>query len=186
LEESCFVVLSTRESASSSRELLADYKGQIVVETRFPFLKNPAWADVFFVKKPHRLEALGYVMLMALLLWCVWERRVRANHKTSGEKPIIDVTGDAKASPTAMVCRHILRGIKLCRVVFADGATPWRLAAPLTAEQERVFRFSGAPASHFLEDAQRKPPVLLQGGEKCPSKRRDAPVDDLISHPVIG
>ena len=56
---------------------------------------------------PHRLEALGYVLLLALLVWCVWERRVRANLKASGEPPLIDTTKMAKKNPTAKVCRHI-------------------------------------------------------------------------------
>lgn len=145
--ESCFVLVHTGTEPISARDMMSAYKGQVVVEKRFPFLKDPAWAEVFFLKTPHRVEALGHVLLLALLLWSVWERRVRANLKHSGEKPLVDTTGMKKANPTAAVCRHILGGIKVMRLRDGDTYTPWQLASPLNAEQQRVVRFSRAPAT---------------------------------------
>jgi hypothetical protein len=114
-----------------------------VVEKRFPFLKDTAWADVFFIKTPSRLEALGYVILIALLLWSIWERRVRQNLEASREPPVRDTTGMPKKRPTAMVCRHILEGIKILRLRRGRDVSPWQLASPLNPEQQRVLRFSG-------------------------------------------
>lgn len=142
--ESCFVLVHTGTTPISAREILAVYKGQSVVEKRFPFLKDPSMAEVFFVKNPKRLEALGYVMLMALLLWSVLERRVRMNLDASGEGPVVDTTGMKKKKPTSMVCRHILNGIKMMRVKTTTGYTPWQLSAPLKKEQLRIMRFSQA------------------------------------------
>ena len=144
-EESIFVLAHTGTNSLGPKEMLAAYKEQIVVETRFPFLKDPAWAEVFFIKTPHRLEALGYVLLLALLVWCVWERRVRANLKASGESPLIDTTKMPKKNPTAMVCRHIMARVKLTRQRTEDDSAPWQLAGALTAEQLRVVRFSATP-----------------------------------------
>jgi transposase len=146
-EESIFVLVHTGTTSLQPKEMLAAYKGQIVVEKRFPFLKDPAWAEVFFIKTPHRLEALGYVLLLALLVWCVWERRVRANLKASGEPPLIDTTKMPKKNPTAMVCRHIMASVKLMRRLTDDGSAPWKLVRALTAEQRRVVRFSERPGS---------------------------------------
>ena len=42
--------------------------GQTSVEQRFHCLKDPAFVDVVFVNKPVRIEALGYVMLLALFV----------------------------------------------------------------------------------------------------------------------
>jgi transposase len=154
--ESCFVLVHTGTEPITARDLMAAYKGQVVVEKRFPFLKDPAWAEVFFLKTPHRVEALGYVLLLALLLWSVWERRVRANLKHSGEKPLVDTTGMKKANPTAAVCRHILDGIRVMRLRDGDAYTLWQLAAPLTAEQQRVARFSQAPAVKLLAPAENR------------------------------
>ena len=49
------------------------------MEQRFHFLKDPAFVDAIFLTKPERIQALGYVMLLALLLFSVVERRVRAH-----------------------------------------------------------------------------------------------------------
>ena len=94
---------------------------------------------------PHRLEALGYVLLLALLVWCVWERRVRANLKASGEPPLIDTTKMAKKNPTAKVCRHIMASVKLMRRLTDDGSAQWKVVGVLTAEQKRLVRFSVRP-----------------------------------------
>jgi transposase len=143
-EASYFVLVHTGTAPITAREMLAAYKGQSVVEKRFPFLKDPAWADVFFAKYPRRVETLGYVLLLALLVWSVWERRVRSNLTASGEPPLVDTTGMKKKNPTATVCRHILAGIKLVRLSAEGAFTPWKLAAQLTPEQRRVVRFSAA------------------------------------------
>lgn len=143
-EASIFVLVHTGDAPLNAREMLAAYKGQNVVEKRFPFLKDPAWADVFFAKHPRRVETIGYVLLFALLLWSVWERRVRANLVASGEGPLVDTTGMAKKSPTAKVCRHILAGLKLSRRRVGEGFGEWELSAPLALEQRRVARFSVA------------------------------------------
>jgi transposase len=141
-EAGFFVLVHTGTEPMSARDMLAAYKGQIVVETRFPFLKDPAWADVFFAKHPRRVEVIGYLLLIALLLWTVWERRVRLNYKASGETPLIDTTGMRKPNPTATVCRHIMADMKVVRRRTSDGWSGWLLAAPPSREQARVARFS--------------------------------------------
>lgn len=143
-EESCFVLLHTGETDITTREMLRIYKGQSVVETRFPFLKAPEWADVFFIKTPRRVEALGYLLMIALLVWSLWERRVRLNLQRSAEKPIRDTTGFKKKSPTAAVNCHILKGLKLVRLWQNGVCSPWQLATRLNAEQQRLLRFSAA------------------------------------------
>ena len=42
------------------------------------FLNDPAFVDAIFLKKPQHLQALGYVLWLALLLFRVVQRRVRA------------------------------------------------------------------------------------------------------------
>ena len=77
---SCFVLITTLPIARyDAAALLREYKGQTSVEQRFHFLKDPAFVDAVFLKKPERIQALGYVMLLALLLFSVVERRVRAH-----------------------------------------------------------------------------------------------------------
>lgn len=144
--EACFVVLHTGQAPLSAREILQNYKGQAHVEKRFPFLKDPAWVEAFFVKDPKRLEALGYVLLMALMLWTVWERRVRRNLAASGGAPLVEGTGVKHPRPTAMACLHVMEGVRLVRVIQGEQAGPWCLPQPLDAEQKRLMALSKAIA----------------------------------------
>jgi transposase len=141
-EASYFVLVHTGTAPLTARAMLEAYKGQSVVETRFPFLKDPSWAEVFFAKSAARVETIGYVLLFALLLWSVWERRVRANLAASGEGPLIDTTGMKKERPTAMVCWHVMSAMRLVRRWVNGEPQEWRLLGPPTLQQERVMRFS--------------------------------------------
>jgi transposase len=40
-----------------------------VIERNFGFLKDPLIANDMFLKKHHRIEALGLIFILALLLW---------------------------------------------------------------------------------------------------------------------
>ena len=142
-QKNFFVLLHTGLATITAEELLRIYKGQSVVETRFPFLKDPAMTEVFFVKSEHRVEVLGYIMLLSLLLWSVWERRVRRNLDASKEAPLRDTTGMKKSRPTAMVCRHIMSNIKVYRIQTNGVWSKWQILGKLNHEQERVLRFSG-------------------------------------------
>ena len=75
---STFVLITTvpRDKAEA-RDLLLEYKCQGSIERRFAFLKDPEIVDSFFVKKPARVLALGYVLLMVCLVFSVLERRMR-------------------------------------------------------------------------------------------------------------
>src|SRR5262249_45404950 len=72
-EAGCFVLLTNvptqGEMAHSAEEVLRTYKAQHGVEQNFAFLKDPVIVNSLFLKKPERIEALGLVLLLALLLW---------------------------------------------------------------------------------------------------------------------
>ncbi|KAF0996623.1 hypothetical protein BJQ97_03313 [Geobacillus sp. TFV-3] len=59
------------------KEILALYKGQVNVEMNFSFLKDPFFTDEIYVKKPQRVLVLGYLFLLALVVYRVFQRRVR-------------------------------------------------------------------------------------------------------------
>ena len=57
---------------------------QISVEGCFRVLKDPYFIDELFVKIPERVEALGYVMIMSLMLVNLLERNVRKGLEEDG------------------------------------------------------------------------------------------------------
>ena len=73
-----FVLISSASSdRASDTELLKIYKDQPKIERRFKFLKDPYYVGATLFKKPERIEAFNYVLLLALLLYSLLERRVR-------------------------------------------------------------------------------------------------------------
>ena len=74
-EAGCFVLLTNVPTAGdlahSARDILTVYKDQHGTEQNYGFLKDPVIVNSLFLKKPERIEALGLVLLLALLLWRV-------------------------------------------------------------------------------------------------------------------
>jgi transposase len=84
----CFVLISNtlREEpgAEDSRQLLFTYKDQGYVERNFGFLKDDAIVNSLFLKSPERIEALGLVLVLSLLVWRLMERIMRLSLKQTG------------------------------------------------------------------------------------------------------
>ena len=80
LEAGCFVLLTSlvhQQEQWSAPELLTLYKSQIGIEKNFSFLKDPAIVNSIFLKKAERIEVLGLVLLVSLLIWRLMERSNR-------------------------------------------------------------------------------------------------------------
>ena len=104
-----FVLITTLPPTRyDAAALLREYKGQTSVEQRFHFLKDPAFVDAVFLKKPERIEALGYVMLLALLVFSCIERRVR-----QAPEPLPTASRGAVARPTGQLIVRQCRGIQV-------------------------------------------------------------------------
>ena len=80
-EAGCFVLLCNDplqgETAQTGADLLRAYKEQYGIEHNFSFLKDPLIVGDMFLKKPERIEVLGAILLMALLIWNLIEHVLR-------------------------------------------------------------------------------------------------------------
>lgn len=98
-----------------ARGLLQEYKGQVHCERHFHFLKDPLFVDALFVKKPERVEALGYVLLMACLLYRLMERRAR--------RSTVTIPSPARRVLTHPTGHEIVRHLHAVQVIpFPSGA----------------------------------------------------------------
>jgi transposase len=78
----CFVLLTNVPvEEKKGLEILRIYKEQDGIERNFGFLKDPLVANDVFLKKPHRIEAMGLVLVLSLLLWRLMERTMRKKIK---------------------------------------------------------------------------------------------------------
>ena len=67
-----------------AEKLLSLCKDQNGIEKNFGFLKDPVIVNSIFLKKPHRIEVLGLILLISLLIWRLMERSMRRYVKASG------------------------------------------------------------------------------------------------------
>jgi transposase len=147
-EAACFVLLTnvpmTGEMAHSAKEVLWAYKTQHGVEQNFAFLKDPLIVNSLFLKKPERIEALGLVLLLALLVWRLVERALRVHVETTGNSlPGWDKKITQKPTTFMMVttCAAVM--------VVKVGAQR-QLAQPLSAVQQQYLLALGVSATSFL------------------------------------
>ena len=63
--------------AETGASLLRVYKEQYGIEKNFSFLKDPLIVNDIFLKKPERIEALGLVLLISLMVWNLLEFTLR-------------------------------------------------------------------------------------------------------------
>jgi transposase len=82
LEAGCFVLLANLSKEQEIKDWPADkllqlYKEQNGIEKNFSFLKDPVIVNSLFLKKPERIEVLGMILLISLLIWRLMERCMR-------------------------------------------------------------------------------------------------------------
>ncbi len=87
-EAGCFVLLCNvpldGNEGYSSYDILRAYKDQYGIEQNFGFIKNISMVNAIFLKKAERIEVLGLVLLLSLLVWRLIEynmRRYAKEHK---------------------------------------------------------------------------------------------------------
>ena len=107
-------VLDSQELSNDS--ILSEYKAQQSCERGFGFLKDPLFfADSIFLKSPERIESLGMIMGLCLLVYTLAQRQIRNALKES-KSTIKNQLGKATNSPTLrwiFQCFHCIHLITL-------------------------------------------------------------------------
>jgi transposase len=146
-EAGCFVLLTNvpKEGAFAhgAGDVLQAYKEQHGMEQNFGFLKDPLIVNSLFLKKPERIEALGLVLLLALLLWRVLERSMRVHVDTTGTV-LAGWEKKTTARPTAFMMVTKFSGVIVLKV-----GEQRRLAQPLSAVQQQYLTAVGLQVTCF-------------------------------------
>ena len=91
-------VLDSQELSNDS--MLSEYKAQQSCERGFGFLKDPLFfADSIFLKSPERIESLGMIMGLCLLVYTLAQRHIR-NALLESKSTIKNQLGKATNRPT--------------------------------------------------------------------------------------
>lgn len=164
-EAGCFVLITNEPEESSgglsSRELLRAYQDQHSVERNFGFLKDPVIVNALFLKSPRRIEALGLILVLALMIWRLMERTMRVSLKESGSK-VVGWNNRQTSRPTSFMMTT-----KFVSVIVIRTAERRFLSEPLDPIQERYLRILGLSAAVFTN-----PSVNVMPQEACKTQPR--------------
>jgi transposase len=146
-EAGCFVLLTNVPTAGdlahSARDLLTVYKDQHGTEQNYGFLKDPVIVNSLFLKKPERIEALGLILLLALLLWRLMERTMR-RHVDTSHTPLPGWDKKVTERPTSF-----MMVTKFAGVIVVKLGSHRHLARPLSGVQHQYLTALDVPATCF-------------------------------------
>jgi transposase len=144
----CFVLLTNvpteGEMAHTPGEVLIAYKEQHGIERNFAFLKDPLIVNDLFLKRPERIEALGFILLASLLTWNLMEHVMREHLKRAGAT----ISGwDRKptSTPTTFMMTTKFKGVLVARI-----GGQWHFTAPLSGEQLQYVEALGLSEEALL------------------------------------
>ena len=106
-------------------EILIRYKGQEVVERRYGAFKGPLAVAPLFLKNNQRIAALITVICLALLIFCLIERQVRA-----AIAPQTTMEGLYAGRPAKPTGRLIFEALARLRLIPAVGGQPPGIPQP--------------------------------------------------------
>jgi hypothetical protein len=139
--------------AQRARDLLTGYREQPGTEQNDGVLKDPVLVKSLFLKKPERIAAWGWVLLLALRLWRLMERAMRRHVDPTRtalpgwDKPVTE-------RPPALMLVTTFAG-----VIVLQGGHDRPRARPLSAVQHHYLAALEVPATGCTRPAgsQRTP-----------------------------
>lgn len=161
----CFVLLTnvprSGVMAHTGAEVLACYKEQHGIERNFGFLKDPLIVNDLFLKRPDRIEALGFILLTSLLAWSLMEHVMR-EHLKKTDTDIIGWDKKMTRSPTTFMMTIKFKGLLVARI-----GDEWYLTSPFTKEQQQFVQALGLNEDVVLRKGAWGKPA----GQKLPGVR---------------
>ena len=161
----CFVLLSnvptTNENAMDGAALLRTYKGQYGVESDFAFLKDPLVVNDVFLKNPARIDALGMVLIIALMVWRLMERSMRVYVQNTGTR-LPGWCRRLTEKPTSFMMSTAIIGIVVARI-----GNRRVLLCPPTERPTAFLAAMGLDSTTFTDPlCQCMPIIPLKSGPK--------------------
>ena len=146
LRASCFVLITNilDEEEYPAEKVLRDYKEQTAVELQSRAIKEPESVGAMFVKKPERLEALAYVVLLAAMVRAIIERRARRYAEIKNEE--LPIPGKRMTKrPTARMILDSFDAVVV--VILPDGS---RMLSESKLFPHKMFRALGVSPSVYV------------------------------------
>lgn len=153
----CFVLITnvpvSGTGALDSDGVLRTYKGQYGVERDFAFLKDPLIVNDLFLKTPARIDALGMILIIALLIVRLMELHMRRFLDVHDEV-VIGLNNIKTKKPTYYAMTHAVLHIQ----VLLIGQSRY-LKIPLSDRQSQFIKALGLDHTVFT-DPKCKPIII--------------------------
>lgn len=98
---------------ADAAQVLLHYKGQEAVERRYSTFKGPLAVAAIYLKNNRRITAMITVVCLALLIFSLIERQVRAALRAQGRTTIDGLYAGRPATPTTRLIFQALTGMRL-------------------------------------------------------------------------
>ena len=144
--ESTFI-LATNDHSLTAEQILAEYKTQSSVEKKFQQLKSPHFVNSLYLKCPQRIEALVYLILIAMMVLSVVERVVRREMQAA-EEMVIGPGKIRQTRPSLRVILDIFAYLPVNRVVF-EGVVSRELMNAINPSQQLIMDHLRLPPDAF-------------------------------------
>ena len=135
-------ILATNVITLDSETILNHYKGQMLVEKGFRFLKDKSFrvAEVF-LKSEKRIEALCMIMVLCLMIYSYTEWLLRTRLKEENET-VLDQKRKPTSKPTMKWIYFKFRDIKTCFIWVNNEIIS--IVHQLTEERLKILKLLGA------------------------------------------
>lgn len=127
------------------KTVLQAYKDQNGIEHNFSFLKDPVLINSVFLKKPKRIEALGLILVLSLLIWRLIELQMRS-HLVKEQTTIPGWDNKPTERPTTFMMTTKFDNIRIIKVRRQRA-----LNGRLSDVQERYLVALGLTLTIFIE-----------------------------------
>ncbi len=148
-KDACFIIATNilDEQQLSHEQAITKYKEQGGVERGFRFLKDPLFfASSVFVKKPERVVALSFIMVLSLLVYRLAEHLLRSRLAET-EETIPNQVNKPTQRPTMRWIFQCFEGIDLLHIRM--GSCWHTQVLGLQALHRQILRLLGPPYSYF-------------------------------------
>lgn len=129
-----YALLTNLDPADAdATQVLLHYKGQEAVERRYSTFKGPLAAAAIYLKNNRRITAMITVVCLALLIFSLIERQVRAALRAQGRTTVAGLYARRPAVPTTRLIFQALAGMKL---IPATTGNPHTIPQPTPLQLE--------------------------------------------------
>ena len=155
----CFVLITNvpaqgppnANTPYDGKKILHTYKDQNGIEHNFSFLKDPVLINAVFLKKPERIEALGLILVISLLLWRLIEFNMRS-HLEKNQTTLPGWNNKPTERPTTFMMTTKFDSIRILKVHHKRAVN-----GRLSRVQEQYLAALGLRIAVFLSPASFHP-----------------------------